>query len=621
MRLSAKLSLIVFVVILVCGAATSFLVSTYMTKVLQRRMLDDVSVVVRTVAPHLTDAVLADDTVTTREILEGLVSGPEGPAFAYLMKSDGDVLAHTFEDGVPLGLPGGPAANSGRRGTPAFASFNARGTSYLVCGYPLFEGADIGTVHVGIRRDILDSDIRRIGILILLLSLSVSFAGILAAMVAANRMTRPLAVLARSISSFGRGTKSFPPMKTGGTEVLQLSAAFHEMVETRNEIEETLRFQKALLEAQSETGVDGILTISPERKVVYHNRQFLRLWSIPDGVDRSLDETLLANVLDRLADPDRFLEKVLYLYAHPDEKTLDEVLLKDGRTLERYSSPLSDAAGKSYGRIWFFRDITARRRAEEERIDLERRMLHVQKLESLGVLAGGIAHDFNNILSIILGNANLALMQIGNDSRAAENVRRIETAAERASDLARQMLAYSGKGKFRLQNVDLNGLLEEMLHLIEVSISKKAALRTRLDRTIPAVEADATQIRQVVMNLVINASEAIGDGSGIISITTGRMFCDRGYLKDAWPNENLPDGDYIFLDVADTGCGMDRETLARIYEPFFTTKFTGRGLGMSAVLGIVRSHRGAIRICSEPGLGSTFKVLLPAAGQGEKERE
>jgi two-component system cell cycle sensor histidine kinase/response regulator CckA len=275
-------------------------------------------------------------------------------------------------------------------------------------------------------------------------------------------------------------------------------------------------------------------------------------------------------------------------------------------------------AGKMEGELVLFgssTDITERRRAEEERQNIEQQLLHAQKLESLGVLAGGIAHDFNNILVVIIGNADLALMRINKESPAVDNLHNIEQAASRAADLAKQMLAYSGKGRFVVESTDLSHLLEEMLHMLEVSISKKSVLRLNLHQPLPAVEADATQMRQIVMNLVINASEAIGDRSGVIAITTGCMDCDRGYLKNVWLDENISEGLYVYLEITDTGCGMDKETMAKIFDPFFTTKFTGRGLGMAAVLGIVRGHKGAIKVYSEPGRGTTFKVLLPASGR------
>jgi signal transduction histidine kinase/CheY-like chemotaxis protein len=267
------------------------------------------------------------------------------------------------------------------------------------------------------------------------------------------------------------------------------------------------------------------------------------------------------------------------------------------------------------GVIAISRDIHDRKRLEEEREKLEQQLLHTQKLESLGVLAGGIAHDFNNILTAIIGNAELGLMRLGPESPALENLQRIEKAATRAADLAAQMLAYSGKGRFVVEAIDLNRLVEEMGHMLEVSVSKKAIIRYNLTRPIVAVDADATQIRQIILNLVINASEAIGNRSGVIAITTGCLNCTEESLQETWLADPLPEGLYVYLEVADTGSGMDHETMGRIFDPFFTTKFAGRGLGMAAVLGIVRGHKGAITVYSEPGQGSTFRVLLPAGNR------
>jgi CheY-like chemotaxis protein len=260
-------------------------------------------------------------------------------------------------------------------------------------------------------------------------------------------------------------------------------------------------------------------------------------------------------------------------------------------------------------------ELIKRKRAEEQQHHLELQMLHAQKLESLGVLAGGIAHDFNNILTSIIGNADLAQLRLSPESPVLENIKLIEKSALRAADLAKQMLAYSGKGKFVIKDIDMNQLLEEMMYMLEVSISKKAVMKFNPTRPLPTVEGDATQIQQVVMNLVINASEAIGDKSGVIAITTGSMMCERNYLKEAWFDDQISDGLYVYLEITDTGCGMDKETINKMFEPFFTTKFTGRGLGMSAVLGIIHGHKGTIRVYSEPGNGTMFKILLPASSK------
>uniref|UniRef100_C6DZM9 histidine kinase n=1 Tax=Geobacter sp. (strain M21) TaxID=443144 RepID=C6DZM9_GEOSM len=262
------------------------------------------------------------------------------------------------------------------------------------------------------------------------------------------------------------------------------------------------------------------------------------------------------------------------------------------------------------------RDVTDEKRLTEEKKKMEAQLLHVQKLESLGVLAGGIAHDFNNILMSVMGNAELALLTLPPESPARTNLRNIEISSQRAADLARQMLAYSGKGNFVIEEIDVNKLINEMNHMLEVSISKKVDVRFNLDSGLPLVSVDATQIRQVIMNLVINASEAIGDRSGVISISTGAMECDAAFLSKLWLNDALREGTYLYFEVADDGCGMDPATLAKIFDPFFTTKFTGRGLGMAAVLGIIRGHKGTIEVHSEPGKGSRFTVFLPALPPG-----
>ena len=259
-----------------------------------------------------------------------------------------------------------------------------------------------------------------------------------------------------------------------------------------------------------------------------------------------------------------------------------------------------------------FHDLTEQLRAEEEKRKLEEQVRQAQKMESLGVLAGGIAHDFNNILMAVLGHAELALAEISPMSPARRSISEIATAAHRAAELCRQMLAYAGKASVVLERVDLRSLVEEMAHLLKTAISKKAILNLNLEKGLPPIKADPSQIRQIVMNLIINASEAIGDRSGVITVAVGATRCDEEYLRKTELREDLVPGLYMHLEVTDTGHGMDAETRTRIFEPFFSTKFTGRGLGLAAVLGIVRSHKGALKVYSEPGKGTTFKVLFPA---------
>ena len=297
-------------------------------------------------------------------------------------------------------------------------------------------------------------------------------------------------------------------------------------------------------------------------------------------------------------------------------------LAKNGRTVHCawQNSVLHDSAGRTVSILSLVQDVSDRVLAEQagrktavEKQALERKLQESQKLESLGVLAGGIAHDFNNLLSGVLGNASLARMDLPEDSPAQPFLDQIEAAAKRAADLCRAMLAYSGKGRFVVQRLDLNSLIEETTRLLQVSISKRAVLKFSLADALPAVLGDATQLRQVVMNLVINASEAVGEKSGFISITTGLTRADSAYLAGTFFAPDLPEGDYVYLEVADNGGGMSPEIQARIFDPFFTTKFAGRGLGLAAVLGIIRGHKGALKVFSEAGWGTTFKILLPCA--------
>ncbi|MBD3368218.1 MAG: response regulator [Candidatus Eisenbacteria bacterium] len=253
-----------------------------------------------------------------------------------------------------------------------------------------------------------------------------------------------------------------------------------------------------------------------------------------------------------------------------------------------------------------------RMRAQEERRELEEQMRHAQKLESLGVLAGGIAHDFNNLLTGILGNADLALMSTTSDTAVGKSLKEIKKSAERAADLSKQMLAYSGRGNFVIEPIDLNDVVAEMSNLLEVSISKKATLRCDLSSGLPPVTGDPTQVRQVIMNLITNASDAIGDEDGVISLSTGVGECTQADLAQCYAGSELAEGTYVYVEVSDTGCGMSEETLTKIFDPFFTTKFTGRGLGLAAALGIIRGHKGGIHVQSREGRGTTFRILFPA---------
>ncbi|HOI95323.1 MAG TPA: histidine kinase N-terminal 7TM domain-containing protein [Syntrophobacter fumaroxidans] len=278
--------------------------------------------------------------------------------------------------------------------------------------------------------------------------------------------------------------------------------------------------------------------------------------------------------------------------------------------LEMDISTLKDRRGLESGRLIVMRDITERKHAETERLEMERRLLHAQKLESLGLLAGGIAHDFNNLLMVILGNLELARMSIPARSPAHSNITDAAAGAHRAAELSRQMLAYSGKGIFLKDALDLNELVRDMGSLLKVSISKSASLELRLAPELPLVMADSGQMQQIVMNVIINAAEALGEEGGAITVTTAAREYDEKELLRSYLEEKPPAGRFVSLEISDGGCGMDEETRRLLFDPFFSTKSVGRGLGLSAVLGIVRGHDGAIMVDSAPGRGTKVTLLF-----------
>ena len=477
---------------------------------------------------------------------------------------------------------------------------------------------------------------RALGVLLAVTSLAV-VSGILISMSVTNSLKKLTGAAVR----VGEGDLSVRVETRSRDEVGQLTRVFNEMTANlqastdalEREVTDRKRAEEAMLSEKllSEEYINSL----PGLFYVFDEQRFVRWNSEWERVTGYSDEELAGRYgTDFFEGEDRMLiqERMLKVFREGFAGAEAELVTKDGRRIPYYFTGVRKIFGGKDHLVGLGIDITDRKRAEAQRLSLERQVQYAQKLESLGVLAGGIAHDFNNILMTILGNADLAMDGLSSHAPTCENIKEIQKASKRAAELARQMLAYSGKGRFVVEPLDLGMLVDEMAHLLEVSISKKAVLKYNFADNLPAINGDATQIRQIIMNLITNASEAIGDKSGVVALSTGAMDCDRAYLDDvneillAGLDEPLGEGIYVYIEVVDTGCGMDAETIEKIFDPFFTTKFTGRGLGMSAVLGIVRGHHGAIKIHSELGRGTTFKVLfpageLPAGGDAIQERD
>lgn len=285
------------------------------------------------------------------------------------------------------------------------------------------------------------------------------------------------------------------------------------------------------------------------------------------------------------------------------------------RFFDTHKLPMRDAEGRIIGLLGVARDVTDRNRAELQRLELEAQLQQAQKLESLGILASGIAHDFNNLLVGIYSNMDLALLESEEDSPIRTCLTEARTAAGRASDLISQMLAYAGKGTASIEEIALGELVQEMAALLKTSVVKTATISLDLAEDLPAMRGDPTQVRQIVMNLITNAAQSIGEDSGEITVKTEQVQCDRALLDEIRPDTELPMGCYLRLSISDTGSGIDEEIEQQIFDPFFTTKAEGSGLGLSAVHGIVHRHGGGIGVISEPGRGASFSVFFPAVVQ------
>lgn len=390
----------------------------------------------------------------------------------------------------------------------------------------------------------------------------------------------------------------------------QIYQAFNAM-KLRQQALADLAFNNLILSTQQETSLDGIMVVNEHGKIVSYNKRFLTMWGVSEQITRSgNDELALQSILTKVVDPEQFSGKTRYLYKHQNEKSLDEIILKDKRVFDRYSSPMSGPDGTYLGRVWYFRDISSQKRAEEEKNTLETQLRQAQKIEAIGTLAGGIAHDFNNILTPILGYSEMAMEALPPDSPAVADIQEVVCAANRAKELILQILTFSRQAEQEWKPLKIQFVLKEALKLLRASIPTTIEIEQRIDPHCGAVFADSTQIHQIIMNLCTNAYHAMQKSGGILAVSLDEVELGREELGS---KINLEPGPYVRLEVTDNGVGMNRVTMGKIFEPYFTTKPKGKGtgLGLSVVHGIMKSCGGEITVYSEPDLGTTFHLYFP----------
>jgi len=375
--------------------------------------------------------------------------------------------------------------------------------------------------------------------------------------------------------------------------------------------EEALKYTLSLVNATLESTNDGILVVDMERRITRWNQKFVDLWHIPEELlNMEVKIPVLYHIGSQMVQPDEFIAKAMELYENPELSSYDTLNLIDGRVIRRFSQPQKIGA-TTVGRVWSFDEVTDIKKSEEERRLLKQQFYQAQKMESLGVLAGGIAHDFNNILTVILGYCYMAKDDMLSGEEYKSAFAKVESAGNRAADLCRQMLTYAGKSPLIQTKVNLWLLVDEVLRMLQSAITKNVTIESALNRDIPEIAGDSGQLQQIIMNLIINASEAIGDKNGTVRVVLSIKCIETDQTATDRFGTVVKAGRYICLEVSDDGIGMDEETQKRIFEPFYTTKFTGRGLGMSAIHGIIKAHEGLLHVRSTPGVGTAFKICLP----------
>jgi len=402
----------------------------------------------------------------------------------------------------------------------------------------------------------------------------------------------------------------------------EIVAIFND-VTARVAAEKELQFSNILLENQADTSIEGILVVDETGKIISFNKRFVDLWGIPSEVIASRsDELALKSVLNKLVNPDEFLARVRHLYAHREEKSREEVALLDRRTFDRYSAPMFGKDGTYYGRVWYFRDITDLKSAEKEREKVLSQLQQSQKMESVGRLAGGVAHDFNNLLTAINGYAGFLLSGLPEKDPRRADVKEIIDAAQRATTLTRQLLAFSRKQILNPRVIDLNSSVGGVVKILKRLIGEDVRLETRLAARPCTVKVDVGQIDQVLINLAVNARDAMPMG-GTLTLETETLSPEADFFER---HPDLKRGPLVCLSIRDTGSGMTAEIKEHLFEPFFTTKVKGKGtgLGLSTVFGIIKQSGGDIEIESEPDHGTVFRVYFPfleaVPKNGEKDK-
>ncbi len=597
MKLKTKISLIIAVTALVTGGTLALLVSNVMHNALEQELEKRGVVIAQTLAEHVTHSVIDGEVIAAHSALNDIIRRTDNVEFACIFGFNGEMFTHSFDSGFPRALL--PREHDLiRSDSPRLDRFSIGDEVGLMVGYPLIDGMK-AHIHIGLNETYLHDQIMETRNQIIGITFIVALIIMLLGFILSDRIARPLVKLSKSLNNFGK-ERIIQELtyNGGGREVADLTQAFNLMVIERERAEEQIRTLAAIVEQSSEgtalADMNGILT--------FVNRACAEMHGYDSTEELSGQNlSIFHNEMQMEKEVNPFNRKVIEQGFHTGQVGHTR---RDGTTFptRMTSNIIKDRSGKPVSIAGHMIDITVQKQLEEQ-------LFQSQKMEAIGLLSGGVAHDFNNILQAILGYADLAKAKLSEGSVIFENIEEIYRSANRASDLTRQLLAFSRKQVLVPKDIDLNHLVDGMLKMLGRVIGEDIKTNFIKGHRLGTVHADPGQMEQVLMNLCVNSRDAMPQG-GYLTIETENVLITEEYTKT---HLFARKGRYVLVTLSDNGCGMNEETRNRIFEPFFTTKDVdkGSGLGLASVFGIINQHHGYINVYSEVGIGTTFKIYLP----------
>ncbi len=604
-KLGWKLSILIVLIVLMMGLMTNFFIRTSLKPVLHEELNRKGITIATTLAANALEPILLENHIKLQQLLHNTQAGDKDVRYAFILDRNNKVVTHTFNRGFPRKLA---EINSSLQDKP-YRVVHIDTEEGLIedIAVPILEGK-AGMVRVGISEAFVKKTISSIEQGVIGVTVLTSLAGTILAFFAVNFLLVPLGKLSRGVREFGEGNLESRITSESNDEIGMLAQFFNTMADNLCSLitqvqnsAEALETEKNQLAVTLHSIGDGVITTDIEGKIVLVNKVAEKLtgWNQYEASGQRFDN--IFRIIDEY-NRKHYENPVTTVLAIGTTVTLYDGIILLSRDSSEYLinasvAPILDSNNNILGTVLVFQDVTAERKMEEE-------LIKAEKLESLGLLAGGIAHDFNNLLTGILGNISIARTYIDKESKASSRLTAAENACMRTQGLTRQLITFARGGAPIKQKVSMNELLRETVHFVLSGTNVKCDFSLADD--LSPVEVDKGQMSQVISNLVINAVQAMSERGKVNISSENTRFTDSDQTAP------VPEGLYIKIMVSDHGCGIPQTQISQIFDPYFTTKKGGSGLGLTSTYSIIKKHGGVITVDSQAGKGTTFTFFLKA---------